>query len=51
MRTNQILPNKMMTAAALREANPSIPEFYKQRSVFITGGTGFIGKVKNNLAI
>ena len=25
-------------------ATPSIPEFYAGRSIFITGGTGFMGK-------
>lgn len=26
----------------------SVPEFYAGKTVFITGGTGFLGKVSNN---
>lgn len=29
----------------------SIPEFYVGRSVFITGGTGFMGKVIDNYVV
>jgi len=25
---------------------PTIPEFFKGRSIFVTGATGFMGKVK-----
>lgn len=41
-------PNKL---GSFNQANEntssylSVPEFYRDRSVFITGGTGFMGKV------
>ena len=41
--------NKMMTSSEatskMDSVLPSVAEYYSGKSVFITGGTGFIGKV------
>lgn len=32
-------------ACAMGQDFPSVSEFYRERDIFLTGGTGFIGKV------
>lgn len=37
-----------ITSDRLTAEYVTVPQFYNGRSVFITGGTGFMGKVKTN---
>lgn len=44
--SQEVDQDKLMAAQRLTDKYISVPQFYADRSIFITGGTGFMGKVK-----
>lgn len=44
--SQEVDQDKLMAAQRLSDKYISVPQFYVDRSIFITGGTGFMGKVK-----
>lgn len=43
--SQEVDQDKLMAAQRLTDKYISVPHFYADRSIFITGGTGFMGKV------
>lgn len=43
--SQEVDQDKLMAAQRLTDKYISVPQFYAERSIFITGGTGFMGKV------
>lgn len=42
---SEINQAQLMAQQRLSDSYISVPQFYVDRSIFITGGTGFMGKV------